>query len=109
LKQGRVIKPGQKIHASVPFIEKNYKPKANFADGMTRKTWDDILRKGKQDEISWAKEIEEILEMDLFDHSNVTTILNELELNLENFELIGRLEFLASTRTCSPYKLAECQ
>jgi hypothetical protein len=103
-----VIKPGQKIHASVAFIE-DYEPSANFAEGMTLKTWDDILRKGRQDEISWAKEIEEILEMDLFDHSNVTTIINELELNLENFQLISRLEFLASTCMCSPYVLAEYQ
>jgi hypothetical protein len=104
LKKGRVIKPGQKIHASVAFIE-DYEPKANFAEGMTLKTWDDILRKGKQDEISWTKEIQEILEMDLFDHSNVKTIIDELKLNMENFQLIGRLEFLASTRMCSLYEL----
>jgi hypothetical protein len=59
LKKGRVIKPGQKIHASVAFIEQEYRPKANFAEGMTWK-WDVILRKGKQDQISWMKEIEGI-------------------------------------------------
>jgi hypothetical protein len=100
LKEGRVIKPGQKIHASVAFIE-DYKPKANFAEGMTQKTWDDILIQGKQDEISWTKEILEILEMDLFDHLNVKTIIDELIQVAENFQLIGRLEFLASTRTFS--------
>ena len=104
MKDGRVIKPGQKIHASVAFIE-DYKPKANFAEGMTQKTWDDILGMGKQDQISWTKEIQEILEMDLFDHSNVKTIIDELELNMENSQLIGRLEFLASTRMCSLYEL----
>ena len=99
-----MIKPGQKIHASVAFIE-DYKPKANFAEGMTKKTWNDILRKGKQDQISWTEKIQDILEMDLFDHSNVKTIIDKLELDMEDSQLIRRLEFLASTRTCSLYEL----
>jgi hypothetical protein len=100
-----VIKPGQKIHASVAFIEQEYRPKANFAEGMTWK-WDDILRMGKQDEISWTKEIEGILEMDLFDHLNVPALIHDLKTNIDKLESIGRLGFLAHTRTCSPSVLA---
>jgi hypothetical protein len=91
-----VIKPGQKIHASVAF-KKDYIPKAKFANDV-KQDWSSILRKGEREGIGWAKEIEEILELDLFDHSNILTIINEIEQDLTN-PLVGRLEFLASTRT----------
>lgn len=93
--KGRVIKPGQMIHASVAFIN-NYKPKANLSQ-LTENGWDDILRKGRPDRIDWADELEGLLEMDLFDYANVDTIMELARSDMHNTLATGRLEFLAST------------
>jgi hypothetical protein len=94
-----VIKPGQKIHASVAFI-KNYTPKATFED--EEKTWSYVLGKGEQKGIAWANGIEDMLELDLFDHSIVNEIIRAVRANMKNSELTGRLKFFASTRTSFP-------
>lgn len=95
--KGRVIQPGQKIHASVSFIH-NYQPKATFSRSMTGKGWNNILGVGKKDGVDWADGITDRLEMDLFDLSNITTIIDKVSENLDDVDSIGRLEFLASTR-----------
>jgi hypothetical protein len=95
-----VIQPGQKIHASVSFIH-NYQPKATISGSMTGKGWNDILGVGKKDGVDWADGIIDRLEMDLFDLSNITTIIDKVSENLDDVDSIGRLEFLASTRMFS--------
>ncbi|KAF8801532.1 hypothetical protein BYT27DRAFT_7198051 [Phlegmacium glaucopus] len=87
--EGRVIKPGQKIHASVSFI-KDYKSKAKFSPGMVDGDWSSVVNKGRQDDISWMKGIENLLELDLFDYSNVKKIIDDGD--------VARLEFVALTR-----------
>jgi hypothetical protein len=100
-----VIKPGQKIHASVAFIG-GYKPKANepkakLSTEMTKKGWDAIIRKGHCDRIGWADGLNDLLEMDLFDYSNVDEIMKLARSDMHNTLATGRLEFLASTGTFS--------
>lgn len=73
-----MIKPGQKIHASVSFI-RDYKPKARFSPGV--EGWRSILEKGRLDDVSWAKPIEDLLELDLFVYSNVKRIIEDATLD----------------------------
>jgi len=95
--KGRVIKKGQKIHASVAF-KRNYTPKAKFAHDV-KQDWSNILGKATPENLSWVGGMEDILEFDLFDHSNVNVIttINEINRDTSNYPLIGRLKFLAST------------
>ncbi|KAJ7135949.1 hypothetical protein C8R44DRAFT_608626 [Mycena epipterygia] len=90
LSQGRVIKPGQRIHASVAFI-KNYRPKATLPEGT--KKWEDILCKGDKDGILWTRGLEDILERDLFDLSNTRVLIENAMSNDTDFD---RLCFLSS-------------
>ena len=104
LSRGRVIQPGQKIHASVCFIGGGYTPKARFSEDVTG-DWDTDWSKligvaiGKKDGLDWARPIEDILEMDLFDLSNVKLIVDRARGDLNNVDFMGRLHFLASTGT----------
>ncbi|KAH7920359.1 hypothetical protein BV22DRAFT_1021384 [Leucogyrophana mollusca] len=66
--KGRTIKKGQKIHASVAFI-RNYRPRATLSDGLPIKRWDELLERGKIDGVNWAKGLEDLLEIDMFDFS----------------------------------------
>ena len=77
--QGRVIKPGQKIHVSVSFI-RDYKPKAKFSPGI-EKDWNSILGKGQPSDVSWTRGIKDLLELDLFGDSNVKMILDNAKLD----------------------------
>jgi hypothetical protein len=94
-----VIKPGQKIHASICFIH-GYTPQAIFAKGVTEKGWDNIAGIGRQGSVEWAGEIKEIMEMDLFDHSpaNVKLLIEEIKGDMRNTDFVSRLKFIAATR-----------
>ncbi|KAJ7440547.1 hypothetical protein B0H11DRAFT_2352530, partial [Mycena galericulata] len=92
LSNGRVVKPEQKIHASVAFI-KNYQPKAILPPGT--KGWQDILEKGSRNELSWTDDLRDILEMDLFDLSNTKALINNASSDNTSFD---RLRFLSTTR-----------
>lgn len=94
--EGRRIKPGQKIHASVAFI-KNYKPKAILTS--KDKGWHDILGKGSKSELAWTEDLRDILEMDLFDLSKTPALV---EAAISDRTSFGILRFLATTRT--PYE-----
>ena len=66
---------------------------------MTNIDWTRLVGTGKRDGLNWAKPIESILEMDLFDLSNVRVIVNKAREDLNNVDFMGRLDFLASTST----------
>ncbi|KIM73856.1 hypothetical protein PILCRDRAFT_14925 [Piloderma croceum F 1598] len=95
LAKGRVIQPGQKIHASVAFI-RDYQSEATFGEGM-RNEWRDIVNSGKQDNVEWTKAIKGILELDLFDHSEAKISIERFKLDASNIDVIRRLEFMALT------------
>lgn len=92
-----MIKPGQKIHASVSFI-KGYKSCATFSPGIAGGSWDTFAEKGQQDGSSWAKGIEHLLELDLFDYSKVKTIIEEVNRGLDKKPRLDLLSFMALTR-----------
>jgi hypothetical protein len=52
--------------------------------------WSSIVGKGNYNDISWIKGIENLLELDLFDYSNVGKLIEDANL--------VRLEFVALTR-----------
>ena len=95
--QGRVIKPGQKIHASVAFIY-NYVPKATLSTYGDGRDWSHIVGKGKQNSTEWAAGIKDLLEMDLFDFSNPRVIIQQVENDMDNPFLTDGLLFMASIR-----------
>jgi hypothetical protein len=77
--QGRVIQPGQLIHASVAFKRGDrYTPKAEFPAGMKGKSWEAIIGQGHKDDIGWADDLKDFLEMDLFDHSQAQSLIDDL-------------------------------
>jgi hypothetical protein len=57
---------------------------------MVEGGWRSIVNKGQQNDISWMKGIENHLELDLFDYSNVKQIIDNAD--------VARLEFVALTR-----------
>lgn len=101
MSQGRIIKPGQKVHASFCFMDpKGYTPKATFDPELAGKiSWEKIIGVGRIDDTRWADEIEEFIEKDLFDVSCVPDLVRKGIAEPENHDWGGRLVFLASTRT----------
>lgn len=95
-----MIKPGQKVHASVAFIHGS-KPKATLRKSEAGIEWERILRKGEKDSVVWAHGLQHLLEMDLFDHSNAAIIIGLAKNDIHNTFFIGRLQFMASFRTFS--------
>lgn len=89
--------PGQKIHASVSFI-RHYTPRATFSSGMSEEGWNRILGKGERHGTDWAKGIEDLLEMDLFDYSAVKVLIDKVNQDPRNTSFFARLEFIALTR-----------
>ncbi|KAF7441271.1 hypothetical protein PC9H_001620 [Pleurotus ostreatus] len=76
--QGRIIKPGQKIHASVAFCEDPYRPKAILPPNATR-GWDALVGRGKRSDLQWTQGWEDLLEMDIFNQSTASQCLDTLK------------------------------
>ncbi|KAF4604337.1 hypothetical protein EYR40_001516 [Pleurotus pulmonarius] len=76
--QGRIIKPGQKIHASVAFCEDPYRPKAILPPNATR-GWDALVGRGKRSDLQWTQGWEHLLEMDIFNQSTASQCLDTLK------------------------------
>jgi len=62
------MRSGQQIHASVAFCRQAYGPKAILSNNLSLK-WDEIVNKGDQNDLYWARNWEGILEMDMFNCS----------------------------------------
>jgi hypothetical protein len=52
--------------------------------------WSSVVNRGQRNNVSWMKGIENLLELDLFDYSNVKKIIDDAD--------IVRLDFVALTR-----------
>lgn len=96
--------PGQTVHASVCFVGGDYVPKATFHPDFGSIEWKDIIGVGKLDNVAWAKDIERVLEMDLFDISGIPQVIRKYteESDPDPKEWGERLEFMASIRTFMP-------
>ena len=98
--RGRVILPGQKIHASVAFRLQDYRPQATFADNQSNFDWGQLVGKGPSWHLSpslpenWAN----ILEMDVFDYISgpyAITKLSDPDLRQADVLcIITRLQFM---------------
>ncbi|KAJ7202268.1 hypothetical protein GGX14DRAFT_570775 [Mycena pura] len=68
--KGRLIVKDQLIHASVAFKYDIYRPRARFSGfEFERQSWDTLVGKGTVNDIKWAQDWRERLEMDIFDPS----------------------------------------
>ena len=96
--QGRVILPGQLIHASVCFIP-DYRPKANFSTEMEGTNWENFLERGNWEDVDWIRNIPPLVELDLFDILSVENFISSCIKGIDsNADSLYRLEFLSCTR-----------
>lgn len=91
----RVIKPHQKVHISVAFIQ-NYIPKASRAKNGAAIEWNLILGKGNKENIDWTDGVKDVLDMDLFDCLNAPDIIKNAKGDIKNTYFINQVEFTAS-------------
>ncbi len=100
---GRLIVPSQLIHASLAF-KKDYTPSTVFF-GTTKAAWEPLIGIGNVEDLSWADEWQDVLEMDLFDQSVAQVAMQELQSLRRNIVdkrdvvrqvvLLKRLSFMA--------------
>ena len=81
---GRQIQPGQKVHASVAFSGGSYIPKAVFPKGSHSPRWEDLIKSGNPEatdrlELSDTSRWRDWLEVDIFDVSAASTVIDNLE------------------------------
>jgi hypothetical protein len=55
--------------------------------------WSNVVNKGRQEDVNWTEGIKNLLELDLFDYSNVTKFIENVD--------IDHLGFIALTRKLS--------
>lgn len=67
--------PGQKLHSSIAFCPETYHPKAILPQS---RRWDGLVAKGPSD-LNWADGWEEVLEMDIFDYSQMHDVIEKLK------------------------------
>jgi hypothetical protein len=60
---------------------------------MLEGDWESVVNKGQQNDVSWTKSIENLLELDLFDYSNVKKFIENVDFDY--------LVFIALTRKLS--------
>ena len=100
--RGRAIYPGQKIHASVAFMDQHYKPKATFKHAPTL-DWTYIVGHGASGHFMRYPEWNERLDLDLFDVNAGQEWMTTLRRNEicagGALRLLIRLDFISSLRT----------
>ncbi|KAJ7469019.1 hypothetical protein FB451DRAFT_368484 [Mycena latifolia] len=83
---GRIIAPGQRIHASVAFKKQEYHPRASFreAGGIP---WESFVGQDiDAGDFDWASEWRDLIEMDLFDASFTVEAVQNLKSEWEKGE-----------------------
>ncbi|KAF7364544.1 hypothetical protein MVEN_00323400 [Mycena venus] len=105
--EGRVILPGQHVHASVAFKKGKdedgnfkYKPKASLSLLGSDLKWTSLVGLGKVEDISWATPWKQQLEMDLFDSSAARDVGRKLQNATSDQDVmhcLKRIPFLALT------------
>ncbi|KAF8873815.1 hypothetical protein BD779DRAFT_1451418 [Infundibulicybe gibba] len=106
----RIIKPGQKIHASVAFVGSGYHPKAKFSKEAPKNQWNHIVGKGNKWNPEWAHGLGDLLELDLFDHSDIPNIMGNLSRESRRdtkVEYLDKLAFMARSRTSPSQTISE--
>ncbi|KAJ7686775.1 hypothetical protein B0H17DRAFT_939989, partial [Mycena rosella] len=78
LGSGRIITPGQRIHASVAFKNPEYHPRATFRGGGGI-PWPSFVGKDLDGDFEWTNDWRDLLEMDLFDASFTVEAVQNLK------------------------------
>lgn len=104
--RGRVIKRGQRVHASVCFMPRSYEPKATFAPEIEEEiSWSDIVGIALVgNNVNWGfwrdeTRMEEFIERGIFDISTIPDLIQQVVCEPNNHDLSGHLAFVASTGT----------
>ena len=94
--RGRKIKSGQKVHSSVAFRDESYRPRAILPE---RRSLYELVGKGSQAHREWVKGWEDLIEMDIFDLSLMTNVIETLKCGLggESSRWAYRLTTMTST------------
>ncbi|KIM36837.1 hypothetical protein M413DRAFT_285325 [Hebeloma cylindrosporum] len=74
--RGRKIKPGQKVHSSVAFCNESYQPRAILP---ARRRLSELVGKGSRSNREWVEGWEDLLEMDIFDLSLMSNVIETLK------------------------------
>ena len=99
--QGRTIRPGQKVHSSIAFCDKGYRPKASLLVPQPRPLCA-LVGRGSRSSTEWVKGWEDLVEMDIFDLSLIPKIIEALKSRTmgESSMWAYRLKAMASTGKC---------
>ena len=93
-----MIMKGQKVHASLCFVQGDYTPKATFHPDFGDLKWENIIGVGRLDDIGWAKGLENDLEFDLFDIPSIPSVIRGYIEGQNSQVWAERLEFMATIR-----------
>jgi hypothetical protein len=74
--QGREIKSGQKVHSSVAFCDESYHPRAILSE---QRCLDELVGRGSRSNREWVKGWEDLIEMDIFDLSLMSNVIETLK------------------------------
>lgn len=80
LGKGRAIHPHQKIHFSVAFKDKGYKPKATLRHipSTSSRDWGTLVGREASEELQPNDDWMQLLELDLFDENVVDDLIQQL-------------------------------
>ena len=92
--RGRKIKSGQKVHSSVAFCNESYHPRAILPE----KCLYELIGKGSRSNTEWVKGWEDLIEMDIFDLSLMSNVIETLKSGTEGSSIwVHRLTAMTST------------
>ena len=94
--RGRKIKSGQKVHSSVAFCDHSYHPKAIL---LEKRCLYELVGKGSRSNREWVKGWEDLIEMDIFDLSLMSNVIETLKSGTgsESRMWVHRLTAMTST------------
>jgi len=79
--RGRKIKSGQKVHSSIAFCDKSYHPRAMLPE---QRRLCELVGKGSLLNREWVKGWEDLIEMDIFDLSLMSNVIESLKSGAED-------------------------
>ena len=89
-----MIKPGQKVHSSIAFCDESYHPKAILPEG--RRLYD-LVGRGSRSNTEWVKGWKDLIEMDVFDLSLMSNVIEMLKSGKGNASSVSYLKAMTST------------
>lgn len=94
--KGRAILPSQKIHFSVAFKDRSYKPRAILDHIGKKYKWETLVGLKETDEVPPNDDWKQLLELDLFDSDVADKMMEQLASDLPKDEVVYHLKCLNS-------------